>query len=96
MLQKRNTPEAARAKPAPFVWDDPLLLEDQLTEEERMIRDAARDYAQDKLQPRVLEANRDETFDRADHDRDGRARPARRRPSPRSTAAPAPATSPTA
>ena len=32
-----------------FVWEDPFLLEDQLTEEERMIRDTARDYAQDKL-----------------------------------------------
>ena len=49
MLQKRNTPETARAKPAPFVWDDPFLLEDQLTDEERMIRDAARDYCQDRL-----------------------------------------------
>ncbi len=64
MLQKRNTPETARAKPAPFAWDDPFLLEDQLTDEERMIRDAARDYCQDKLAGRVLEANRNETFDR--------------------------------
>jgi len=47
-----------------FIWDDPLLLEDQLSEEERMIRDTARDYAQDKLQPRVLLANREEHFDR--------------------------------
>jgi glutaryl-CoA dehydrogenase len=47
-----------------FVWEDPFLLEDQLTEEERMIRDTARDYAQDKLMPRVLMANRNETFDR--------------------------------
>ncbi|MFQ3622833.1 MAG: acyl-CoA dehydrogenase family protein, partial [Acetobacteraceae bacterium] len=47
-----------------FQWDDPLLLEEQLTEEERMIRDAARDYAQSKLMPRVLEANRHERFDR--------------------------------
>ena len=45
-------------------WDDILLLDDQLTEEERMIRDAARDYCQEKLMPRVLEANRDEHFDR--------------------------------
>jgi glutaryl-CoA dehydrogenase len=65
MLQKVNTPEAARAKPASFVWDDPFLLEDQLTDEERMIRDAARDYCQDKLAGRVLEANRHERFDRA-------------------------------
>ncbi len=51
------------AKPT-FKWDDPFLLNEQLTEEERMIRDAARDYCQDKLMPRVLEANRHETFDR--------------------------------
>lgn len=45
-------------------WDDILLLNDQLTEEERMIRDAARDYCQEKLMTRVLEANRDEFFHR--------------------------------
>jgi glutaryl-CoA dehydrogenase len=49
---------------AKFTWEDPLLLEDLLTEEERMIRDAARDYCQEKLFPRVLEANRHERFDR--------------------------------
>jgi len=49
---------------AKFTWDDPLLLDDQLTEDERMIRDAARDYCQEKLFPRVLEANRHERFDR--------------------------------
>lgn len=42
--------------PASFKWDDPLLLEDQLTEDERMIRDTARAYAQDKLLPRVSQA----------------------------------------
>jgi len=47
-----------------FHWEDPLLLEDQLTEDERMVRDTARGYAQDKLMPRVLEANRHEKFDR--------------------------------
>jgi glutaryl-CoA dehydrogenase len=47
-----------------FQWDDPFLLDGQLEEEERMVRDTARDYAQDKLMPRVLEANRNETFDR--------------------------------
>jgi len=51
-------------KPA-FKWDDPLLLEDQLTEDERMVRDSARGYAQAKLMPRILEANRHEKFDRA-------------------------------
>ncbi len=55
----------AKAKSrAEFNWEDPLLLEDQLSEEERMVRDTARDYAQDKLMPRVLEANRHEKFDR--------------------------------
>ena len=58
------TPETARAKLADFVWDDPFLLEEQLTDEERMIRDSARDYAQERLATRVLEANRRETFDR--------------------------------
>jgi glutaryl-CoA dehydrogenase len=65
MLKKLNTPEAARSKPARFAWDDPFLLDEQLTDEERMIRDAARDYCQGRLQPRVLEANRHERFDRA-------------------------------
>jgi len=50
---------------AGFVWDDPLLLEQQLTEEERMVRDAARAYCQDKLAPRVLDAFRHETTDAA-------------------------------
>jgi glutaryl-CoA dehydrogenase len=48
-----------------FKWDDPLLLEDQLSEEERMIRDSARSYAQSSLMPRILQANRHEKFDRA-------------------------------
>jgi len=48
-----------------FKWDDPLLLEDQLTEEERMVRDSARSYAQASLMPRIVQANRHEKFDRA-------------------------------
>lgn len=47
-----------------FKWDDPLLFNDQLTDEERMIRDTARKYCQDKLMPRILEANRSEVFER--------------------------------
>ena len=47
-----------------FAWSDPLLLDDQLGEEEHLVRDAARDYAQGKLQPRVLAAFREERFDR--------------------------------
>ncbi|MBB5222331.1 glutaryl-CoA dehydrogenase [Amaricoccus macauensis] len=58
-----TTPETARAKPAGFVWEDPFLLDEQLTEEERMVRDTARDYCQDGLARRVLEANRHEVFD---------------------------------
>ncbi|AOI69599.1 acyl-CoA dehydrogenase [Burkholderia ubonensis] len=48
---------------ATFHWDDPLLLDQQLTEDERMVRDAARAYAQDKLAPRVTEAFRHERTD---------------------------------
>src|SRR5205085_4899261 len=47
-----------------FQWEDPLLLEDQLTEDERMVRDSARAYCQQKLLPRVTEAHRHERFDR--------------------------------
>ena len=57
-----NTPLIARSKPANFNWEDPFLLEDQLTEEERMIRNTARAYCEDKLMPRIIEANRDEVF----------------------------------
>jgi glutaryl-CoA dehydrogenase len=53
--------QSARAQ---FDWEDPLLLEDQLSEEERLVRDTARGYCQDKLMPRVKEANRHERFDR--------------------------------
>ena len=41
---------------APFAWDDPFQLQDQLSEEERMIQSSARDYAQDKLLSRVRDA----------------------------------------
>ncbi len=57
--------EAAPQAKAVFSWEDPLLLDEQLTEEERMVRDAARDYCQDKLMPRILEANRHEVYDRS-------------------------------
>ncbi|MEA3588284.1 acyl-CoA dehydrogenase [Pseudidiomarina sp. 1APP75-27a] len=48
----------------PFDWQDPFQLSDMLTEEERMIRDTAHQYCQEKLMPRVLTANREERFDR--------------------------------
>jgi len=58
-----NAPEpVARAKPV-FHWDDPLLLDAQLTEEERMVRDSAHAYAQERLLPRIKEAFRHETSD---------------------------------
>ena len=53
----------AAERPA-FQWDDPLLLESQLSDDERMVRDSARSYCQDRLTPRILEAFRHETFDR--------------------------------
>ena len=48
-----------------FRWDDPLFFEEQLDDEERMVRDSARAYCQEKLMPRVVQANRHEQFDRA-------------------------------
>jgi glutaryl-CoA dehydrogenase len=48
----------------PFDWKDPMFLDQQLSDVERLIRDAAYDYCQDKLMPRVKQANRDESFDR--------------------------------
>ena len=54
-----------KTKTAPFQWDDAFLLDEQLTEDERMIRDAARAFCEDRLMPGVLMANRHETFDRS-------------------------------
>ena len=48
---------------AKFVWEDPLLLEQQLSEDERMVRDAARKYCQERLAPRILNAFRTESTD---------------------------------
>jgi glutaryl-CoA dehydrogenase len=53
------------ATPARFDWQDPFALDAQLTDEERMVRDTARDYAQARLLPRVTRAFLDEDFDRA-------------------------------
>jgi glutaryl-CoA dehydrogenase len=55
---------SSQSKPS-FVWDDPLLLAEQLSEDERMVRDAAYAYAQDKLMPRVTDAFRHERSDPA-------------------------------
>jgi hypothetical protein len=59
---EKRAPKAAQIKDAAFQWDDPLDLEGQLSEDERMVRDTARDYAQEKLFPRVLAANREGKF----------------------------------
>ena len=66
-------------KTSAFNWEDPFLLEDQLSEDERAIRDTARAYAQDKLPPRHRGLSGGE--DRPGHlQRDGRAGPHRRHP----------------
>ena len=61
-----NAPEkvSKSADKLSFNWADPLLLEELLSNDERQIRDTTRAYAQDKLMPRILEANRHEKFDR--------------------------------
>ena len=63
-----TTPAASAAskasKWAKFNWEDPLLFDDQLSEDEKLVRDSARHYAQEKLMPRILEANRKEIFHR--------------------------------
>ncbi|MCK0126578.1 acyl-CoA dehydrogenase [Gelidibacter sp. F2691] len=59
-----NTPKTARAKPRALTWEDPFLMDQMLTEDERMIRDTAHAYCQDKLKPRAIMANRTEHFDR--------------------------------
>ena len=55
-LKTKDSPDLSS-----FTWDDPFLIEDQLAEDERMLRDAARAYADDKLAPRVIDAYREET-----------------------------------
>ena len=63
--QIATTTKARGKDAAPFAWDDPLALDALLTDEERMIRDAAAAYAQDKLQSRILQAYRKEETDPA-------------------------------
>ncbi len=58
ILKPKDQPDLSN-----FSWADALLLDEQLSDEERMIRDSSRSYAQEKLQPRVIEAWRDETTD---------------------------------
>ena len=60
----QTKPPVATASRAAFRWEDPLLMEELLTDEERLVADTARGYAQDRLMPRILEANRHEHFHR--------------------------------
>lgn len=64
MTSTANTPEIARAKPSKLNWEDPFLLEQLLSDDERLIRDSAAAYCQSSLASRVIEANRNEVFDR--------------------------------
>ncbi|MBD0271599.1 MAG: acyl-CoA dehydrogenase, partial [Acetobacteraceae bacterium] len=56
---------AVRRSVAPFKWEDPFLLDELLTDEERMVKESAHQFCQERLMPRVLEANRHERFDRS-------------------------------
>jgi glutaryl-CoA dehydrogenase len=58
-----NAPDPVATQKTAFRWDDPLLLDLQLSEEERMVRDSAHAYARERLMPRVLDAFRHETVD---------------------------------
>ena len=60
-----NAPDRLHSVKPKFVWEDPLLLDEQLTEEERMVRDTAHDYAQEQLLPRIRDAFRHEVSDPA-------------------------------
>ena len=61
----RDPARSATSANDAFDWQDPLRIDDELTEEERLVQDTARRYAQDRLFPRVLTAYREERFDRA-------------------------------
>ena len=63
-LAETDATPQARPEEGSFKWDDPFLLDEQLTGDERLIQDSVRAYAQNKLMPRILEANRHELFDR--------------------------------
>ena len=63
MSEELTSAKKLASSKANFNWQDPLLLESLLTEEERMVRDSAHQYCQEKLMPRVLSANRHERFD---------------------------------
>jgi glutaryl-CoA dehydrogenase len=65
LAEKREGKPAISLSDSVFRWEDPLGIEDELSEEERMVRDTARGYARDKLMPRVLMAYREEKLDRS-------------------------------
>ena len=65
MKQDRELSMKTSRTKAEFIWQDPFLLEEQLDESERLIRDTVRRYAQDALMPRIVNANRNEIFDRS-------------------------------
>lgn len=58
------TKASRAASGSPFNWKDPFLMDDQLTEDERAIRDSAQSYCEENLLTRITEANRNETFDK--------------------------------
>ena len=60
-----NVVSPAKRSTAVFKWEDPLLLDELLTDEERMVKESAHQFCQERLMPRILEANRHERFDRA-------------------------------
>ena len=64
MTTTTDTPAVTPRRWGRFNWEDPLLLESQLAEDERLVRDTARQYAQEKLLPRIVEAYNNEEFDR--------------------------------
>jgi glutaryl-CoA dehydrogenase len=63
LAEKTAGKPALSLKDSDFVWEDPLDIESDLTEDERMVRDSARGFAQDTLMPRVIEAWREEKYD---------------------------------
>ena len=63
-MQLKKIPEVKSSKQAKFNWEDPLLIDELLSEEEKIIQKTARNYAEKELMPRILEANRHEKFDR--------------------------------
>jgi glutaryl-CoA dehydrogenase len=63
MNAHRDAPSPAKSARPAFVWEDPFLLDEELTQDERMIRDAARQYCQERLMPRVKAAFNEERTD---------------------------------